>query len=846
MPLNFGQLSYNQEKPKEYGLPLEVIEKVTNELQQRYFTNLGTKDQLQVMQANIDTLDKDKPNIKAAIDRTNATLNPIIQSGDWSSATMLVNSAARDFAKDQNVRLSVEDYAKAQAHGAELKKLLENKTISKWDYDTALNKTAAENHLPVSVDPKTGTVSNSFHGVIPAPYVPIHEKLDTIVRDIKPDTYLENLKKYPGLEGYLSYGKTSVTDPNKVRAAALEYLMNDPMAASYIQWQNEAETFNKFGRAGNDFVYDDKGNLNYSWVSAKDFKEVGLNVDPNNGNIFVGKGKDLQVLANLTDDPEKLKNLWSKANLNIIYKSDVNYALTKMQPGEKDMHYIEDWKAKDEHQRGANASENVKAMLFSNKSISTPITPKTTDSIKEVIVGTTATINNINTQLANKNLDKTIYDNLVEQKRTLETQQRNAKSAILAIQSKFTTNDHIKVSEALIDDYTNTLNNNQVDSPLISKLKSIKNDPNKHSKYSSTLVGYADLYLSNISYNTDRNTGENIVVNKNGNKFSKEVALVIATDPNTKQDFEKFKTDNIGNIKSEYYKAYNRGLENLNIQKMPTLEKRFDVAFSGKDSPVEVINSFYNNTLGDGTEFLDYQSGKTISQELKGTKFSVYKDSKNSNADLFKSAADLTKSELNVTLNAGNGKSVFQLKLKDKEGKQLYNSDGTEAIKLVTAADNGKASDALWIVGNEYYEAGKFRKDDKMQQDGLRVMANANLAELSTVEPMQMLVNQVTEVPTNRGTFFIQKTGELNDGTPMLRVTGIRDHRIMSGTTGGQELNTAFGEADYSKFQLTQPNGNDVFTKMEDVMYAIEYGVVQPNAKVKVPTKDLVVNQNSN
>jgi hypothetical protein len=371
-PRMFGDLYYANKVPTYVGQPLQELDELGANLEDKYYRNVENMDRFSALVNSMDVRDVNNPYLSKKLDEVRSTFSQFHEKGNYEDADGTIRKISRDFAADKTIQGIRKDKALYDQWLKDLDDQAEKGTISRSQRDAAVLMSRYANQDPTTYDPEKMSYSGLYSGVTPPKYVDINARIMDIVKELRndPNKFYTDLQK-SGIPFKYKQDEIAQVTPEQLKEAARDYIKSQDDVREFIGFQTKAADFNSRAyrdeqgkiqlrpfqvndlvSAGitdetgkiNKAVTDANGNPLYQDGKGKQYVPADLIQDPRTGELFVNKGKgmkgekvtqlfapDLNTMSLLYDETGNINQdvanqLWSNAYRDAVVGSHTEYA----------------------------------------------------------------------------------------------------------------------------------------------------------------------------------------------------------------------------------------------------------------------------------------------------------------------------------------------------------------------------------------------------------------------------------------------------------------------------------------------------------------------------------------
>lgn len=819
----FGDLYYNENRPKYLGLPLEAITQTANVLDQRYRAAKEGYDKLEVMAETVNVRDQDRVHVDNRINDMRTKIDEVAKSGRWEYATNSVQSLYKDFATDGLLQGSIKEKAKEDAYIAELTEDVKKGIYTQDQVDNMIKQSKMMSAKTLAYD-KDGNIINKFVPVQAPKYIDIEDKILKIVTQITShgSTLSEGISKYPGLEGYLQNVEVEGVTSAQLQDAVKKYVLSNPEVKAYIEWEAKSAAFNKFAKL------DDNKNLVFDTPTPEDLVSLGLTVD-NLGNVGqMVNGKNELIIfednkpLNINSNKDVLTTIWANQYRNTLVGAKLDFAGTFAYSNIK-RQIIKDENYWFELEWARKKSEEVNTAT-TNRTTVENFSPKTVEGVQQDYNKAVASVAEARSELtkareAGNERDVAFWNN------ELNTRLQNKANFETLINRVMPLEEKVKIqAESLFGG----VGEDQTAIIMQDFFRYVDANPALKASLSAGIYGsfipnlYARYTAGQKDYNTSKNKDRYTTPKKF--TFADNELIIFQKFTAHSPAFQEFLQVNPTNIvktsaASRSYSRYNKALSNQfnnTIEaNMPSVDvSSFAIVNSNSQSYIDNVNKSYTDLLQTGTGFNSFSTvnNENLQEFLADTKFV---DAKGNAVKV-----SLKDSKATLTGKAVDGKLGVNVDFRDEKGNEIYFANNKYKATKLFYPEQGGIKGEVNKIGEDLWKYGEAK--DKMT--GLTMMANANFPELSTIVPEWIEIKKAGD-KDYRG-FQTQYVNPQGVSIPIVIERVSPTTLRVKGTTGYYHS--------YGLDNLGQPkdNGTD-FSSMQDVMTSLQIATMYSNTPNK-------------
>jgi len=247
----FDGIQFAKYRPTYTGLPVDQFVKTAQEFNTRYENAVEGKDKIDAMLANTPAADINQPILKDIANGINTDLRGFIQEGNWEDAPLAIKQTAQkhiitnplykgvvnDYTNRQDFLKMLDEGVKKGVAGGGFSKEYADK-VKKYELDLLGNE-----QVHVGSD---GALKGVFNPITPPKELDLTSEMVKIGKEVVESSYVDLLKKYPGIQGYLYQDTHTGKDPKAIQMAVQNYILNSPDAKSYLDFKVNLDHHDKF------------------------------------------------------------------------------------------------------------------------------------------------------------------------------------------------------------------------------------------------------------------------------------------------------------------------------------------------------------------------------------------------------------------------------------------------------------------------------------------------------------------------------------------------------------------------------------------------------------------------
>ena len=728
-----GDLTYTSPFPKYIPLPLGELSEATKTLAEKYKTAKTQADITETALKNEKTIDKDNPYKQAAIDKYTGALKSFQEQGNWEYGYKPVTDATKAYLTDQGLNLSKKNYIEQQAYEEKVKARIgqpvEKGGLTQEQALSAIQMSRDTYKGVQYIDPKTRQVVDpnvagglhigEYKGYNPADYADLNKLMETYGQG-----YMSDLAKAKNWEITTdANGKMIITKPSaiigengykyetdssreqvtyeEIQKGLTEIAKTDEGSRNWLESRFKLENYGSHPE-----YFDKEGNLNEEGTSAmENFKtgEYNQAIDrAANKFSFLKESKERDIT---TDDAywENKKFEYKKAKDAAKEQADMvtisNVAQSEQLNGQdysKQKEAITSLqKAKDDLKLRLKSATNPRVIAYINQEL---------QDIDRSLQPLIQTQDYLNRDMKNKGIDiiAPIQQLIVTEPVLLKE-----------LNNKLRKQGHATINS--IGDLKSLLGTKTEDAEII------KSFINKVETDAKNLYEGKDHTLDYATVEKSGTTAYGTFVNK-----LKDLYKTVAKK--TEQYFEQNLDKNL-QIGTDILYTNNKGATDsestsITAKYLNVWKKTLNDTPTGFKS-LEGLNSLHE-FAADANKFL----------------------AKNDKGEFVtKTQPNLDKSELGFGVRPIGGKIYMNVLFKDDKGNELKWSDNNRTAQKYFSPDNQlQARNSLNEMGKEIATKATNVEDQKR---GKQYVANANFAELTSVNPDLMQVGTTARATAN-------------------------------------------------------------------------------------------------
>ncbi len=802
----FGDLYYAEKERPFVGLPIEDIKATNKLLSEKYISNKEQSDYLDMMEQNLNSLnEKDAAIVKRRIDLTRDGIKNFTERGDWWNAGGTVKGLYKDFATDKGVQLTQSNYAARQEYekwldseGSKLgwseeERIAASNTAMKYYKGVSFVNEAGEEIEYNDQNKDEGRFAGVFNGRVLGENLSLDKYVWEAIGskygepDVTPrSTYYNNKQGY----WITVKGKDTFISKDEVASTTRNLIETDPKIrrwyddVNYLESNSPMLAVSKFERLLDTSLYDKlsqekyKGstaterkaefNTRYENEKEKIYSEIGLN--STNRDAFFNK---LHSGEALNPDENIILRKMVAANRNlttnmVVDNSTSRYAYAQ-QERDYDLQADEMYMFKAKHALEKEWEGEFKAV--EGKGQGEIVTAFDITALSKGVSDLTNEQATLNAQLA-KATTLSSRNGIQIKLNEVNTKLANARNNIKTLYSKGDDNifiDEVAKSNSFPKFIVDVLGNSSVSDMTASdrsKLVKFLNAELK-SRGSNTIIGNYDTFDANsiksildkpkVSYGmAEYSTGKSLpgFGIPSPEKSYDEIKTVIKNNYN-KGSFVKpyldYKVNTVTNPRFITNSEYAASVKNYYEGESEKMIDMDILSSTDKDDITKAKSTFYSDWIKSTSQLL--QSGASFST-IMGANVNDYiatmkgKVSLANGKDEDSDGNEISLSTKNTTIlpttKAYNGDMYYQVSFNDSKGQPLYAKDNkgnlVPIIKYLKSDNPMQTRNDAFLAGRRMYNSAKSPKD---QQTAIKLMANANFADITTFS--------TNDVPNNYG-----------------------------------------------------------------------------------------------
>ena len=347
----FSRLHYAQPVETYVGAPIQAIDQLGADLQNKYYTNLSNSEKLLSGLDALDVEDRNREIVEGVKEKARKRIEQMTADGAYEHIQVPLGSLANEIANDRLLSGALKSKIAKDAYEKKLTERVEKGEVLKPRSDFARQYNEDKFSEAMRLD-ENGNVVGSFNGYIPQKFVDVNDKAIKFADKIKANktptvlgkdkkgnpitiTYSEATKQY-----YVT-GETKGIDEEEAKKMIIDNLSNDPEVSAYINEEVMVRQY-KAGAPTLESIYTDATGEPYDDAKAeKIFSELGLDKekvrnDPEMLKLIDANLKRKQIINDIASPISRAVSFSEEErklteNKDYSRAQDFNYAIKKMQ-----------------------------------------------------------------------------------------------------------------------------------------------------------------------------------------------------------------------------------------------------------------------------------------------------------------------------------------------------------------------------------------------------------------------------------------------------------------------------------------------------------------------------------